>query len=73
MLPLEKAYVPAEAIATKLVDACQVVYNAYQQEHQEALFPQVVKEEVGIMARYPLDEGALTGKITPDTTFPEGD
>jgi aryl-alcohol dehydrogenase-like predicted oxidoreductase len=28
---------------------------------------------VGVIVRVPLDEGALTGQITPDTTFPEGD
>jgi aryl-alcohol dehydrogenase-like predicted oxidoreductase len=26
-----------------------------------------------VLARVPLDEGGLTGKITPDTTFPDGD
>jgi aryl-alcohol dehydrogenase-like predicted oxidoreductase len=31
------------------------------------------REEIGIVARCPLDEGALTGKITPETTFPEDD
>jgi len=26
-----------------------------------------------VIARVPFDEGSLTGKITPDATFPEGD
>ena len=26
-----------------------------------------------MIVRVPFDEGALTGKLTPDTTFPEGD
>jgi len=26
-----------------------------------------------VIARVPFDEGALTGRIRPDTTFPEGD
>jgi aryl-alcohol dehydrogenase-like predicted oxidoreductase len=28
---------------------------------------------VGVLARVPLDEGGLTGTITPESTFPEGD
>jgi aryl-alcohol dehydrogenase-like predicted oxidoreductase len=28
---------------------------------------------VGVLARVPFDEGGLTGLITPDTTFPDGD
>jgi aryl-alcohol dehydrogenase-like predicted oxidoreductase len=73
VFPLEEVHIPREAVATGLVDACQVVYNIYQQEPQEALFPLAEKEEIGIIARCPLDEGALTGKITPETTFPEDD
>jgi len=69
--PLEPDY-GAEAIATGLIDACQVVYNIYEQAPQHALFPLAQKENVGIVVRAPLDEGALSGKITPDTTFPEG-
>jgi aryl-alcohol dehydrogenase-like predicted oxidoreductase len=26
-----------------------------------------------VIARVPLDEGGLTGRLTPETTFPEGD
>ena len=28
---------------------------------------------VGLIVRVPLDEGALTGQITAETTFPDGD
>ena len=28
---------------------------------------------MGVIARVPFDEGALTGSITADTTFPDGD
>jgi aryl-alcohol dehydrogenase-like predicted oxidoreductase len=28
---------------------------------------------IGIIVRVPFDEGALTGKFTPNTLFPEGD
>lgn len=71
--PLEEIHIPQRAFETGLIDVCQVVYNIYQQEPQEMLFPLAQEHEVGIVARCPLDEGALTGKIALDTTFPEGD
>jgi aryl-alcohol dehydrogenase-like predicted oxidoreductase len=73
VFPLEQAHVPRAAIASGLVDACEVVYNIYQQEASEELFPLAQQANIGIMVRCPLDEGALTGKITPDSTFPPDD
>jgi aryl-alcohol dehydrogenase-like predicted oxidoreductase len=69
--PLEGDY-GARTIETGLIDACQAVYNIYEQTPQRGLFPLALEHGVGIIARSPLDEGALTGKITPETTFPEG-
>ncbi|MHB8060504.1 MAG: aldo/keto reductase, partial [Gaiellaceae bacterium] len=31
------------------------------------------RNDVGIIVRVPFDEGALTGKVTPDTVFQKGD
>ena len=73
VFPLTDAHIPRRAIETGLVDACQVVYNIYQQEPQDKLFPLVKQADVGVIARCPLDEGALSGKFTPETCFPEGD
>jgi aryl-alcohol dehydrogenase-like predicted oxidoreductase len=73
VFPLEDIHIPRGAIETGLVDACEVVYNIFQQEPQEVLFPLAEEAAVGIIARCPLDEGALTGKITPETVFPEDD
>ena len=69
--PLEPDY-GAAGIGTGLVDACQVVYNIYEQAPERDLFPLALQENVGIIVRAPLDEGALSGKVTPDATFPEG-
>ncbi|MEW5961632.1 MAG: aldo/keto reductase, partial [Chloroflexota bacterium] len=69
--PLEPDY-GAEGIRTGLIDACQVVYNIYEQAPAEELFPLALRENIGIIAKSPLDEGALTGKITPQTVFAEG-
>jgi aryl-alcohol dehydrogenase-like predicted oxidoreductase len=73
VFPLEDAHVPRKAIATGLVDAVEVVYNMYQQEPQTMLFPLAQEANVGVIARCPLDEGALTGRITPESTFPPED
>jgi aryl-alcohol dehydrogenase-like predicted oxidoreductase len=61
------------AAATGLVDSFQVIYNIYDQTPETELFPFCQKSAIGIIARVPLDEGALTGLITADTTFPPGD
>ncbi|MCL4458835.1 MAG: aldo/keto reductase [Chloroflexi bacterium] len=70
--PLAPGY-GALAIQTGLIDTCMVVYNIYEQVPGEGLFPLALERNIGIITRCPLDEGALTGRITPDTEFPEGD
>lgn len=61
------------AIATGLVDAVQVVYNVFDQAPEDRLFPACRAHDVAVIARVPLDEGALTGTLTRDTRFPDGD
>lgn len=55
------------------VDTVQVIYNVFDQSPEDELFPAVTSANVGVIVRVPFDEGALTGRITPDTEFPEGD
>jgi aryl-alcohol dehydrogenase-like predicted oxidoreductase len=55
------------------VDAVQVIYNVFDQSPEDELFPACREHGVGVIARVPLDEGGLTGRIGPDTKFPEGD
>jgi aryl-alcohol dehydrogenase-like predicted oxidoreductase len=67
---------PANAvqlIETGVVDTVQVIYNVFDQSPEDELFPAVESTDVGVIVRVPFDEGALTGNIRPDTTFPEGD
>jgi aryl-alcohol dehydrogenase-like predicted oxidoreductase len=59
--------------ATGLVDSFQVIYNIYDQTPENNLFPLCQKNGIGIIVRVPLDEGGLSGNITADTKFPEGD
>lgn len=62
-----------KAIDTCLFQAVQVIYNVFDQSAQEKLFPLCVKNRVGVLARVPLDEGALTGAITEETRFEPGE
>lgn len=60
-------------IRTGLIDTVQVIYNVFDQTPERNLFPLCQAENIGVLARVPLDEGSLGGNITPETTFPEGD
>jgi aryl-alcohol dehydrogenase-like predicted oxidoreductase len=62
-----------EAIRMGLVDAVQVIYNIFDQAPERELFPLCQKENIGVLARVPLDEGGLSGRLREDTRFPSGD
>jgi aryl-alcohol dehydrogenase-like predicted oxidoreductase len=55
------------------LDAIQVIYNAFHQAPEEQLLPACAQHGVGVIVRVALDEGGLTGQITPETMFPAGD
>lgn len=62
-----------KALRTGLVDCVQVIYNVFDQNPEDELFPLCRELNIGVIARVPLDEGSLGGKMTRETTFPEGD
>jgi len=62
-----------EALKTGQIDAVQVIYNIFDQAPEDVLFPFCNEHNIGIIARVPFDEGTLTGAITRETVFPEGD
>jgi aryl-alcohol dehydrogenase-like predicted oxidoreductase len=62
-----------KALKTGLVDAVQVIYNIFDQAPEDELFPLCNKMDIGVIARVPLDEGGLSGKLTDDTRFPRDD
>jgi aryl-alcohol dehydrogenase-like predicted oxidoreductase len=61
------------ALDTGLVDVVQVIYNVFDQAPEDELFRRAERENIGIIARVPFDEGGLTGTLTRETTFPEDD
>jgi len=62
-----------KALRTGLVDVVQVIYNIFDQAPEDELFPVCQELNVGVIARVPLDEGSLGGKMTLETRFPKGD
>jgi len=62
-----------KVLATGLIDTVQVIYNIFDQSPEDELFPYCLKHHIGVLVRVPFDEGSLTGKIRPDTSFPQGD
>lgn len=61
------------AVETGVIDAVQVIYNIFDQNPEDALFPACEKHDVAVIARVPFDEGTLTGTLTKDSTWPADD
>ena len=60
-------------LRTGLIDAVQVIYNIFDQAPEDELFPLCRELGIGVIARVPFDEGTLTGTLTADSRWPEGD
>jgi aryl-alcohol dehydrogenase-like predicted oxidoreductase len=60
-------------LETGLIDTVQVIYNVFDQSPEDELFPVCRERGIGVIARVPFDEGTLTGTLTKDSTWPEGD
>ena len=62
-----------KAVRAGVVDSVQVVYNIFDQNPEDELFPACREKDVAVIARVPFDEGSLTGTLTRDSKWPEGD
>jgi len=60
-------------VETGVVDTVQVIYNVFDQSPEDELLAACERNDVGVIVRVPFDEGALTGRIGPDSEFPDGD
>jgi aryl-alcohol dehydrogenase-like predicted oxidoreductase len=61
------------ALETGLIDSVQVVYNIFDQAPEDELFPYCQAHDIAVIARVPFDEGSLTGTLTPESRWPDGD
>jgi aryl-alcohol dehydrogenase-like predicted oxidoreductase len=62
-----------KTVQSGVVDAVQVVYNIFDQNPEDELLPACQEHDVAVIARVPFDEGSLTGNLTRNSTWPEGD
>ncbi len=62
-----------EAVKTGQIDSVQVIYNIFDQNPEDDLFPACREHNVAVIARVPFDEGTLAGTIARDSTFPADD
>jgi aryl-alcohol dehydrogenase-like predicted oxidoreductase len=61
------------ALKTGLIDSVQVVYNIFDQAPEDELLPYCQAHGIAVIARVPFDEGSLTGTLTLDARWPDGD
>ena len=62
-----------KTVRSGLIDVVQVIYNIFDQNPEDELFPACREHDVAVVARVPFDEGTLTGKLTKESSWPEGD
>ena len=62
-----------KAVKSGFIDSVQVIYNIFDQNPKDELFPACREMNVGVIARVPFDEGSLTGTLTKESKWPEGD
>ncbi|MFZ2338173.1 MAG: aldo/keto reductase [Bacteroidales bacterium] len=62
-----------KAVRSGLIDSVQVIYNIFDQNPKDELFPACREMNVAVIARVPFDEGTLTGTLTKESKWPEGD
>jgi aryl-alcohol dehydrogenase-like predicted oxidoreductase len=70
---LEKTSDGLVAIETGKPDTLQVVYNILHQDPEEQLFPLAQRENIGILARVPLERGVLSGRFKSTAEFAQKD
>ena len=61
------------AVKSGLIDSVQVIYNIFDQNPEDELFPACRQHDVALIARVPFDEGTLTGNLTKSSTWPKED
>lgn len=61
------------ALRTGVIDTVQVIYNIFDQNPEDELFPVCRELNIAVIARVPFDEGTLTDTLTLDSKWPEGD
>ena len=61
------------AVKSGAIDAVQYIYNIFDQNPEDDLLPACRDMQVAFICRVPFDEGTLTGKLTAESHWPQGD
>lgn len=72
-IPDHRHDIALELVRSGRVDAVQTIVNIFDPHALELLVPACVGAGVAVIARCIFDEGGLTGFLTEDTTFEDGD
>lgn len=70
---VEKVSEALAAIEFPGVQSVQIIFNMFRLKPAEQFFAVAKEKQVGILARVPLASGMLTGKLTKQSTFDDGD
>lgn len=62
-----------DTLKSGCIDSVQVIYNIFDQSPDDELLPLCQEKKIAVIARVPFDEGTLTGTLTKESTWPEGD
>lgn len=60
-----------KTLDTGLISTIQFIFNLFHQKPTERLLPYAKENNIGLIARVPLDEGGLSGSLTVETVFDE--
>jgi len=62
-----------KTVKSGFIDSVQVIYNIFDQNPADELFPACEEHDVAVIARVPFDEGTLTGSLTLESSWPADD
>ncbi|AFC28927.1 aldo/keto reductase [Paenibacillus mucilaginosus] len=72
-IPDQRHDIALPLVRSGKIDSIQTVFNIFDPLPLDCLIPECQKHDVAVIARCVLDEGGLTGFLTQDTTFADGD
>lgn len=72
-IPDHRHDIALELVRNQRIDSVQTIVNIFDPHALELLVPACAEAGVAVIARCVFDEGGLTGFLTEDTTFSEGD
>ncbi len=62
-----------ECLRYGVVDSSQPRYNMLDRKAEKSVLPFCRKRRIGVLVYSPMEQGLLTGRVTLERTFPEGD